>query len=248
MGYDRESGGTRPRAVPALDARDLTIRLLLAERAIAESAARIAELTGALAALGGITPSSAAGQVIVVDADAVSPFSLGFYHREFDKLGRPFRWTGKSDVFEIRLRLNRNVPWTFTMEVQANPNVDTKRLRGFVDYVEIPVATDDGGKILSGMIPERYFGTMATLTFLLPNTYVPSVVNPGAQDHRTLGLIFYELSARATDAMRDAQMDDHALSGTEAGSREHDAAAADALPIGRRRSARIAGGDAETTS
>jgi hypothetical protein len=248
MEYDRESGGTRARAVPALDVRDLTIRLLLAERAIAESAARIAELTSVLAALTRVEPSSAAGRVIVVDADAVSPFSLGFYHREFDKLGRPFRWTGKSDVFEIRLRLNRNAPWTFTMEVQANPNVDTKKLRGFVDYVEIPVAIDDSGKNLTGTIPERYFGTMATLTFLLPNTYVPSVVNPGAQDNRTLGLIFYELSARAIAPAPDAQSDDDARSGTEAVFLERRAADADSAAKDDFGSVRAVGGDAETTS
>ena len=34
MDQTRESGGTRARAIPTLDARDLTIRLLLAERAI----------------------------------------------------------------------------------------------------------------------------------------------------------------------------------------------------------------------
>ena len=197
MAQNSESGGTRPRAVPTLDARDLTIRLLLAERAVAEQASRIAELTAALAGLTGVEQPSAGDQTIVVDADAVSPLALGFYHREFDKLGRPFRWTGKSDLFEFRVRLNRGAPWSFELELQGNPNVDMKKLRGFVDYIEIPVEIDDANKIVSGTIPERIFGATATVSFLLPNTYVPSVINPTVQDDRTLGLIFYELRAKA---------------------------------------------------
>jgi hypothetical protein len=196
MAQNSESGGTRPRAAPALDARDLTIRVLLAERAVAEQASRIADLTAALAALTGVEQPSAGHQTIVVDADAVSPLALGFYHREFDKLGRPFRWTGKSDLFEFRVRLNRGAPWSFELELQGNPNVDMKKLRGFVDYIEIPVEIDDANKIVSGTIPERIFGTTATVSFLLPNTYVPSVLNPAVQDNRTLGLIFYELRAK----------------------------------------------------
>jgi hypothetical protein len=242
MDQTRESGGTRARAIPTLDARDLTIRLLLAERAIAEQAARMAELTAALAGLTGIEAPSATGQSIVVDADAVSPLALGFYHREFDKLGRPFRWTGKSDLFEFRVRLNRNAAWAFELELQANPNVEMKKLRGFVDYIEIPVEVGDANKTVSGIIPERIFGATATVSFLLPNTYVPSIINPDVQDNRTLGLIFYELRARALDAMPVAGAGSR--NGAEA---VHDEARGAAL-VGRRHTSLAAADPAETTS
>jgi hypothetical protein len=236
MAQNTESGGKRPPA--ALDARDLTIRLVLAERAVAEQATRIAELTAALAGLTGATQPSATGDEIVVDADAVSPLALGFYHRELDKLGRPFRWTGKSDLFEFRLRLNRSVPWSFAVELQSNPNVDMTMLRGFVDYSEIPVDVDETSKTVSGTIPERYFGTNATLSFLLPNTYVPSTINPAAQDNRTLGLIFYELRATAMEAAKPA-----GVSRSEAQT-GHDAQTTDAAAKPRRGPARD---PAETT-
>ena len=241
MENDRESGGTRPLAVPAPEARELKIRLALAERAIAESASRIAELSCALAEFTGVEQRSGASAAIFLDADSVSPFALGFYNREFDKLGRPFRWTGKSDIFEIRLRLNRNAPWTFAMEVQANPNVDTRNLRGFVDYIEVPIEADEAGKFVTGSIPERYFGMTATLTFLLPNTYIPSIVNPSVQDNRTLGLIFYELRASTCEPASGVDPDDDARPEAEEAFGERDEVA----PRGRRRAGRR---DAETTS
>jgi hypothetical protein len=242
MEQEREPGGTRARVEQALETRDLTLRLLLAERAIAESAARIAELTGALAQLTEVTQPSVAADVppVVVDADAVSPFALGFYQREFDKLGRPFRWTGKSDLFEIRLRLNRSAPWSFALELQPNPNVDTRKLRAFVDYIEIPVAIDDAGKTVSGAIPERYFGTAATVTFLLPNTFVPSTVNPAVQDNRALGVIFYELRAGLAEAA--------ARPATDGERNEHESSGPDAAPKVRRRVARAAADATETAS
>jgi hypothetical protein len=242
MEQDDDSGGPRGGSSAPLEARDLTVRLLLAERAIAESATRIAELTQALAQLTDVGQPSAAGQTLVVDADAVSPFSLGFYHRELDKLGRPFRWTGRSDVFEFRLRLNRNVSWSFEMEVQPNPNVDTKKLRGFVDFIEIPVEIDDAGKTVKGLVPERYFGTSATVTFLLPNTYVPSTVNPSVQDNRTLGLIFYELRAKVRPSKDDAS------SGEHSNLKDPEAARAESGHEPRRGATQVSGDTAETTS
>ncbi len=209
MAKERESGEIlKQMRMP--DPADLAVRVTLAERAIADASIRIAELTEAVVALmGGERPVAPAGPLhAVIDADAVSPFALGFYQREFDKLGRPFRWTGKGSIFELRLRLDRNVQWSFAMEVQPNPNVDTALLRAFVDYVEVPTTADPTGKVLSGIIPERLFSNLATLTFMLPKTFVPAQVNPAVQDSRTLGLIFYELrltTAPATSRERISQ-------------------------------------------
>jgi hypothetical protein len=207
MAKEHESGELLKRT-RAPEANDMAIRLALAERAIADASIRIGELTRAVAALSGADrrPAPTTARAAVVDADAVSPFALGFYHREFDKLGRPFRWTGKGNIFEIRLRLDRNVQWSFAMEVQPNPNVDAGALRAFVDYMEVPAAIDATGKVLGGVMPERLFSDFATLTFLLPNTFIPAQVNPSAQDNRTLGLIFYELRVSPEPPGKQAAM------------------------------------------
>jgi hypothetical protein len=244
MENEREAVGPQARSEPAFDARELNLRLLLAERGIAESARRIGELTEALARLANLAQSTAAPgeQTVVVDADAVSPFSLGFYHREFDKLGRPFRWTGKSDIFEFRLGLDRNAAWSFAIELQPNPNVDMKKLRAFVDYVEVPAEIDDSGKFVTGRIPERLFGTSVTVSFLLPNRFVPSAINPAAQDSRQLGIIFYEM--RLTMEQAQPAEADGLRAAAEAGANGQAAAA----PKLKRRSPRPSSGVAESST
>ena len=116
------------------------------------------------------------------------------------------------------------------MELQANPNVEMKKLRGFVDYIEIPVEVDDANKTVGGVIPERIFGATATVSFLLPNTYVPSIINPDVQDNRTLGLIFYELRAKPLEDAAPAR-----VNAEEIRAGEHDTS--DSAPKTRRRAA-----------
>lgn len=180
---------------PAPDVRELGMRLTLAERAIAESVNRISELTRALGELAGPRSADSTPEIepIVIGADNVSPFSLGFYQRETDKSGRQFRWTGRAEMFEFRLKVGRNAPRPFRLEVQPNSHVNSKGLRGFVDFVEIPLLCSAGGKFIIGVIPEKPFAATATLSFLLPNTFVPAEANAAKQDSRKLGLVFFEL-------------------------------------------------------
>lgn len=175
---------------------ELQERLALAERAIADAEVRINQLTQAL---GEIARASEGDRIsaspVTVGADTVSPFCVGFYQREYDSADRPYRWTGRGNLFELRVRVNRSFEWDFSMELQQNTYVDVGRLRGYVDYMEIPLDISATAAVVRGIIPVRAFGTQAVLTFLLPNIFVPVQLNPESTDSRTLGLVFYEFRA-----------------------------------------------------
>ena len=181
-------------------ATEIEDRLRIAERAIADMNSRIGELTHALADMaefGGETETPQA-EPVTIGADTVSPFCVGFYQREYDAADRPYRWTGRGNLFELRFRLNRSFEWDFSMELQQNAHVDVGRLRGFVDYLEIPLKVSSSDGAIRGVIPARPFGRHAVLTFLLPNLFVPNQINPESTDSRTLGVVFYELRAIPT--------------------------------------------------
>lgn len=173
---------------------ELQERLAIAERAIADFGARIEELSQALGEITNASPGDETSQKeLMVGADSVSPFCIGFYQREYDAADRPYRWTGRGNLFELRIRIDRSFRWHFSMELQQNAQVDTGRLRGFVDYIEIPLEVGASDAVVRGVIPPRPFGRQAVLTFLLPNVFVPNQVNPESTDTRSLGLVFYEL-------------------------------------------------------
>jgi hypothetical protein len=173
---------------------DLQERLTIAERAIADATARINELTQAFGEIAR-APEESSRKAVTIGADTVSPFSIGFYQREHDGADRPYRWTGRGNLFELRIRVDRSFGWDFSMELQQNEHVDIGRLRGYVDYIEIPLEVSAPEAIVRGVIPARPFGRQAVLTFLLPNLFVPNQINPESGDTRTLGLVFYELRA-----------------------------------------------------
>ena len=178
---------------------DLQERLAIAERAIADAAARIEELSQALGEIAQVSEADETlRKAIAIGADTVSPFSLGFYQREYDAADRPYRWTGRGNLFELRIRVNRSFAWEFCLELQQNAHVDVGKLRGYVDYIEIPLEISTSDAAVRGIIPARPFGRQAVLTFLLPNLFVPAQINPESGDTRTLGLVFYELRATPT--------------------------------------------------
>ena len=173
---------------------DLQERLAIAERAIADSAARIEELSRALGEITeGAQADEASQKEVTIGADSVSPFCIGFHQREYDAADRPYRWTGRGNLFELRIRVDRSFRWHFAMELQPNTHVDIGRLRAYVDYIEIPIEVSDAESLVRGVIPARPFGRQAVLTFLLPNLFVPNQVNPESTDTRSLGVVFYEL-------------------------------------------------------
>jgi hypothetical protein len=176
------------------DLRKLEFRVALLERAMTGASAQIRELTAALGTFVRLSPKDHRPPApVTVDPDSVAPFSAGFYRREEDNTGRAFRWTGRGDHFEFRLGIDRNVQWSFAMELRPNVQVPAAKLRAFVDYAEISVEVDAVGRFVRGAIPVREFGSLVTLTFFLPNTFQPSGLDPSSKDSRTLGLAFYGL-------------------------------------------------------
>jgi hypothetical protein len=179
---------------------DLQERLAITERAVADATARLGELTGALA---DITQASGIGDIakakpIVIGADTVTPFCIGFYQREYDAADRPYRWTGRGNLFELRFAVDRSFEWNFAMELQSNTHVDISRLRAYADYLEIETQVDPLGAIVRGIIPARPLGRQVVMTFQQPDLFVPNQINPESTDARTLGVVFYEFRAIPT--------------------------------------------------
>ncbi len=174
---------------------DLELRVTLAERALAETTMRLAELTNALADIANVDRSARRQDTdsFVLTAEKAVPFAIGFHQLEHDDDDRPYRWTGNGSLFELRFRLDRDQEWAFAMEVKPNEHVDILGLRAFADYMEIPVQIDESQAFIRGTIPARIFSRSVILTFHLPSTFVPSRIDPAFSDHRALGVIFYEI-------------------------------------------------------
>jgi hypothetical protein len=170
---------------------DLDFRMGLLERAVAENARRLGELAHALD--GGDADTGHEPQTIIVDADSVAPFAAGFHFREFDATGRPYRWTGKGDFFELRVALDRKFEWAFELDLRGNDHVNVEPLRVFADYVGIPLAFIGSLPHFSGTLPTRSCSSAAVLTFYLPVHFVPSRLDPSSVDHRSLSAVFYDL-------------------------------------------------------
>ncbi|MGH6878658.1 MAG: hypothetical protein ACREHV_14950, partial [Rhizomicrobium sp.] len=144
---------------------DLEFRVALLGRAVAENARKLGEVAQALEQRRNGRKQEP--QMIVVDADSVAPFAAGFHFREFDASGRPYRWTGRGDFFELRIALDRNVEWTFEMELRGNDHVNVAPLRAFADYVEIPVRFAGSAPLFSGTLPSKTCSSHAVLSFYL---------------------------------------------------------------------------------
>lgn len=171
---------------------ELEFRVKLLERSLADTVARLGELTKALSAAN-LESAGTVRQTITIDADGVAPFASGFHARELDASGRAFRWTGGDDFFECRFFADRNIPWTFEMNLMPNSHVDLLTLRAFVDYAEVPIHIEMAGESVTGSLPVKPFSTLTTLTFYLPSCFVPSQLDPASVDHRSLGVVFYGL-------------------------------------------------------
>lgn len=170
---------------------ELGFRIGLVERALAEQGRRLAELSRALTR--NETREHDTPEPILVDPDSVSPFAAGFHFRETDSTGRPYRWTGRGDFFELRVRLNRSVDWTFELDLRGNDHVNIASLRAFVDYIEVPITFGGAGSHLTGPVPAKPISDLVVLTFHLATHFIPSQLDPTSVDHRTLSAVFYGL-------------------------------------------------------
>ena len=70
---------------------------------------------------------------VYIDADTVGPFERGFYAREYDGQGRPFRWTGDGDFVELRFFIDRSHTNQFLITGYLASNTSIGSVRAFVD-------------------------------------------------------------------------------------------------------------------
>lgn len=173
---------------------DVALRIGMLERATAENQRRLLELERTLSDLQDTSgPAALPPRELTITADSMSAFWAGFYYRQMDEVGRPYRWTGRGDFFEFRFAIDRNVPWKFRMEIYGNDYVPIRQLKGFMDYVEIPLDFEGENGSVSGVVPMRNFCRTVVATFYLPSHFVPREFDPASTDIRELGAVFYEL-------------------------------------------------------
>lgn len=183
---------TTSEAVTNRDIRDVLLEMALTKLQyvsadLADLRVIVAELQGLPNDDRGETPAS-----VYIDAESVGPFEKGFYPREFDEQGRPFRWTGKSEFVEFRFYINRNTLNSFAINGNLPEGFVLGPIRAFADYlpIELNVTYDSDRFVLTGEIPRAPFETRATLTF-----WSPSRVSLGhSEDLRPLWFIFTQLT------------------------------------------------------
>jgi hypothetical protein len=167
-------------------------RLAMVERAIHAMRARVDDLARSLGELtGNVVPGKR--EPFTVDASNLSELFGGFYRGELDSDSRPFRWTGKSDFFEFRLNIDRNVDWRFRMFVRFAAELPDPKLVAFADFIPIKIDVTPGG-IVTGTIPRQPLSNQLCLTFHCNQYFSPKELDPASQDNRMLALSFYEIS------------------------------------------------------
>lgn len=199
--------------VTSEDTSEAAFRLAMAERAIQELRRRVADLSQSLAALTGQAPPSPANP-LTVDAAGIAEFYRGFHASEEDGSGRPFRWTGNTDFFELRLHLDRNYDWQFRMMIRFPPHLTDADLRAFVDFIAIPIEINRAAGLVTGVVPRQPFANQVSLTFHCNRHFSPQEIDPQSNDARRLALSFYEIALTpraAADAAPAAKLNAHAV-------------------------------------
>lgn len=175
------------------DTSELAFRLAMAERAIQELRRRVVDLSQSLAAVTGqATPPPA--NALTIDAAGISEFYRGFHPSEQDGDGRPFRWTGNTDFFELRCHLDRNYDWQFRMMIRFPPNLADAELLAFADFIPIPIQVNRGAGLVTGVVPRQPFANQLALTFHCNRHFSPQAADPQSNDTRRLALSFYEIA------------------------------------------------------
>jgi hypothetical protein len=143
-------------------------------------------------------PLSRIPSTVLIGAEEVGPFERGFYRREFDGTGRPFRWTGDGEYVELRFFIDRNVVNRFEIRGRLYGDASLGPVRVFVDYAAVPVDVDcqEADVKISGEIPPTPLGTRAVVTLWSPVRWVPG---EASDDERSLWFAFYELRTQPAE-------------------------------------------------
>ncbi|MBV9538145.1 MAG: hypothetical protein JOY70_04335 [Acidisphaera sp.] len=110
----------------------------------------------------------AGGVPTFVEIDAESPeLAQGFYAREWDAHGNPFRWAGCADYFEFRFFLDRRSARPFRMRGILAAGCNPSALRVYADCRPIPAKLKNEGAMteIAGRIPADPLGTGVALSF-----------------------------------------------------------------------------------
>jgi hypothetical protein len=145
-----------------------------------------------------LAPSGTAAETII-DADSQRELAVGFHHREHDAAGRPFRWAGKADDFELRFHLERFAARPFRMTGKFVSGLGPESLSAYVDYrpILLRIAHDGAMVVVSGRIPADPLAGATTLTF-----HCPAIAPPNSIDQRLLSFAFVRLVVGPPKALR----------------------------------------------
>jgi hypothetical protein len=197
------------------DLNEAYFRLTMAERAINDLRVRVSELSQRLAALSG-QKSAFPSAAFRIDAKQTLEFFEGFYPCEQDGNSQPFRWTGKSEFFELRLHLDRNNEWHFRMNIRFPQQLRAPKVLAFADFIPIAIEVDTAAGVISGMVPKQPFSNRVSLTFHCDQHFIPRAVDPGSLDDRKLALSFYDIRfvpvAPVSDGSNVAKMEPRSAS------------------------------------
>lgn len=170
----------------AADNTHAELRLAILER-------QVAELTAALNVLRhGLPPAAGLPKSLTIPADDVGSFGVGFYPREFDQHGVPFRWTGNGAFFELRALLDRSLPARLEMRLRVSRPEALNPVSAFVDYAGLAAELVNRGPdlILSCKLPAAPACGRVVVTVYAPNTAIDEKSVPGQAGNK-VGVMFF---------------------------------------------------------
>ncbi len=135
-------------------------------------------------------------KAVTIEADQALRFQDGFFPVEHTSDGTPFRWTGPSPQFSFDIFIDRSREVEVRLDVLNCIDFDAqKNISLLVDGESTPVTINEAepGFIATAILSPREGKDGTNLVFLLPTTIVP----PGTEDKRALGVAFTKFSAIA---------------------------------------------------
>lgn len=173
---------------------NLMVRVDAQELTIARLSAAL-DLRDALLAI----PATAATllpQRTEVSADVFLNDVRGFYGLEWDRTGKPYRWTGPERASMIDLCVDRAEPKAFNLALlKMRPDGRDHACRILVDGQPVPcrIQQTDTLVVFSGILPAAENRVKTEVCILTPTLYSPAEMNPGSGDNRRLGVAFMKL-------------------------------------------------------
>jgi hypothetical protein len=135
-------------------------------------------------------------RVVTIEPDQMLGFQDGFFPVEHTADGTPFRWTGPSPHFSFDIFIDRSRDVEVRLDVLNCIDFDVQKNLSLLADGESVAVTLNGaapGFTATAILPQREGKEGTNLVFMLPATIVP----PGTQETRALGVAFGRLTAVA---------------------------------------------------